>query len=121
MKIIINAVQAFINSIRVDVELNNLTKEMERKGLCLTDPNRIHFVYGMDAIECYAITKGGVRRIRSVGFNPKITDGANHRAAIKAVLLRHEYSLEKVYVLPKDGVAGKCIKMFTTAPRTMGE
>lgn len=121
MKIIINAVQAFISSIRVDIELNNLTKEMERKGLCLTDPNRIHFEHNMPAIECYAITKGGVRRIRSIGFNPKITDGANHRVAIKAILLRHDYNLEKIYAIPKDGVAGKCIKMFTTAPRTVGE
>lgn len=121
MNIIINAVQAFINSIRVDIELNKLTKEMERKGLCLTDPNRIHFEHNMAAIECYAITKGGARRIRSIGYNPKITDGTNHRATIKAILLRHDYSLEKIYAIPKDGVVGKCIKTFVTNPRTMGE
>lgn len=121
MKIIINAVQAFINSIRVDIELNNLAKEMERKGLFLTDPNRIQFKDDMGGIECYAVTKGDVRRIRSVGFNPKITDGTGHRTEIKAILLRHNYTIEKVYALPKDGVAGKCIKAFITTPRTMGE
>lgn len=121
MKIIINAIEAFINSIRVDLELNNLVKELERKGNYVTDPNRIIWKDGMGGIECYALTKAGVRRIRSFGYSAKHTNGANHRAEIKAVLLRHGYSIEKVYAQPVDPVVGKSIKMYTVTPRTMGE
>lgn len=121
MKIILNAIEAFFNSIKVDLELNNITKELERKGNYLTDPTRIQFKAELDSIECYALTKAGVRRIRSFGYNPKITDGKSCITCIKNVLVRHGYSLEKIYATPVNPVVGKSIKSYTVTPRTMGE
>lgn len=121
MKIILNAFEAFINSIKVDLELNNITKELERKGNYLTDPNRVLFKEDLDALECYAITKAGVRRVRSFGYNPKITDGKHYIPYIKNILTRHGYSLEKIYATPVNPVVGKTIGRYTVTPRTMGE
>lgn len=121
MKILINAVQAFINSIKVDLELDNLAKELERKGNYVTDPTRIRFKEDLDAIECYALTKAGIRRIRSFGFNPKLSDGKHYNTYIKNVLTRYGYALEKIYATPVNPVVGKSIKMYTVTPRTMGE
>ena len=120
MKIIINAIEAFINSIRVDMELNNLVKEMERKGNYVTDPNRIKSQDDMGSLECYALTKAGVRRIRSFGYNPKLSDAKGHICYIKNILTRHGYSLEKVYITPVNPVNGKAIGKYTVTPRTMG-
>lgn len=120
MKIIINAFNAFINSIRVDLELNNLVKELERKGCYVTDPNRIMFHEDMGGIECYALTKAGVRRIRSFGYNPKMVDSKEHITYTKNILLRHGYSLEKVYATPVDPVVGKTIGKYKVTRRTMG-
>lgn len=121
MKIIINAVKAFINSIKVDLELNRLVKELERKGNYVTDPTRIQFKADLNAIECYTLTKNGVSRIRAFGYNANITDGKHHITCIKNVLVRHGYSIEKIYATPVNPVVGKSIKMYTVTPRTMGE
>lgn len=120
MKIILNAIEAFVNSIKVDIELNNLTKELERKGCYVTDPNRIMVKEDMGSIECYALTKAGIRRIRSFGYNPKLEDSKDYIIHIKNMLVRHGYALEKIYATPVDPVVGKTIGKYKVTHRTMG-
>lgn len=121
MKIIINAVQAFFNSIKVDMEINKLAKELDRKGFYIIDPSRIRVTDGNDDVEGYTITKGAVTRDIAVGYDQRVVPAHQHRPYIKNILTRHGYKIEKIYIIPVEPVVGKSIKAYTVAHRTMGE
>lgn len=122
MQAIINAVLAMVNSIKVDIELYRLAKELDRKGQYIIDPRRIRVSKDTeDAVEGYTITKGGVSRDIAVGYDKRVVVAEMHRACIKAALIRNGYHFEKVYITATKPVVGKPFSKFTVTPRTMGE